>query len=81
MSGNLFEDRNWLLPPNYLNNGCKNAASPKSIKEEPKTGEEEKCGWGPNFPFCKNPEKEDWDGKQEGELQKVPPSQKYRDPK
>ena len=21
MSGNLFEDRNWLLPPNYLNNG------------------------------------------------------------
>ena len=21
MSGNLFEDRNWLLPPNYLDNG------------------------------------------------------------
>ena len=32
MSGNLFEDRNWLLPPNYLNNDSKNAtgiASPK----------------------------------------------------
>ena len=34
MSGNLFKDRNWLLPPNYLNN-------PKSpIKEEPKIGEQ-----------------------------------------
>ena len=26
MSGNLFKDRNWLLPPNYLNNESKNAA-------------------------------------------------------
>ena len=58
MSGNIFEDRNWLLPPNYLNNDCKNTASPKSpIKEEPKTGEQsislnvEKFGWGPNCPF------------------------------
>ena len=41
ITGNLFEDRNWLLPPNYLNNDCKNATSPKSpIKEEPKTGEQ-----------------------------------------
>ena len=24
MSDNLFEDRNWLLPPNYLDNGNKN---------------------------------------------------------
>ena len=24
MSGNLFEDRNWLLPPNYLDNGNEN---------------------------------------------------------
>ena len=23
-SGNLFEDRNWLLPPNYLDNGNEN---------------------------------------------------------
>ena len=30
MSGNLFEDRNWLLPLNYLNNNCKNVTSPKS---------------------------------------------------
>ena len=25
MSGNLFKDRNWLVPPNYLNNDNKNA--------------------------------------------------------
>ena len=65
MSGNLFEDRNWLLPPNYLNNDNKNAtgiARPKpTIKEESKIGEQsimspkvEKCGWGPDCPFCKN---------------------------
>ena len=33
MSGNLFKDRNWLLPLNYLNNDSKNATgitSPKS---------------------------------------------------
>ena len=44
MSGNLFKDRNWLLPPNYLNSDNKNAmgiASPKPpIKEEPKIGEQ-----------------------------------------
>ena len=69
-----------MLPPNYLNNDCKNAASPKSpIKEEHKTGEQstslnaQKCGWGPNCPFCKNQEKEDWDGKHQSQLQKVPP--------
>ena len=74
MSGNLFEDRNWLLPPNYLNNNCKNATSPKSpMREEPKTGEQEKCGWGPNCPFCKGQEKKDWDGKHQSQLQKVPP--------
>ena len=31
MSGNLFEDRNWLLPPNYLDNGNKN-----KIENKPK---------------------------------------------
>ena len=81
MSGNLFEDRNWLLPPNYLNNNCNNETSPKSpIKEEPKTGEKsislntENCGWGPNCPFCKNQEKEDWDGKHQSQLQQKVPS-------
>ena len=76
MSGNLFEDRNWLLPKNYLatENKSENVTSisgPKpSLKEEPKTGEQtiispetEKCGWGPDCPFYKNQDKEDWDGK------------------
>ena len=73
MSVNLSEARkDWLQPPNYLNNGNKDTtgvASPKSpMKEEPKTEEQsiispraKKCVWGPNFPFCKNQE-EDWDG-------------------
>ena len=92
MSGNLFEDRNWLLPPNYLNNNSKNAtgiASPKpSIKEEPKIGEQsiispkaEKCGWVPNCPFCKNQDKEDWDGKHQSQLQqKTSPQPKMQRP-
>ena len=67
MSGNLFEDRNWLLPPNYLDSGNENktenepkittsVTSPKPPvkEEEPKTNEQstEKCGWGPGCPFC-----------------------------
>ena len=77
ISGNLFEERkDWLLPPNYLDNNnsrdTTGVTSPKlPIKEEPKTEEQsftgpktEKCGWGPNCLFCKNQEKEeeDWDG-------------------
>ena len=81
MSGNLFEDRNWLLTPNYLNNDSKKATvitSPKPpIKDEPKVGEQtiispktEKCGWGPNCPFCKNQDKEeDWYGNHQNQLQ------------
>ena len=92
MSGNLFEDRNWLLPPNYLNNDSKNATgitSPKPpIKEECKMGEQsiislkaEKCGWGPNCPFCKNQDKEDKDGKHKSQLQqKTPPQLKIQRP-
>ena len=64
MSGNLFEDRNWLLPKNYLatENKSENVtsiSSPKpSLKEEPKIGEQsiispktEKYRWGPDCPF------------------------------
>ena len=73
ISGNLFEERkDWVLPPNYLDNnarGTTSVTSPKPpIKEEPKTEKQsstspkaEKCGWGLNCPFCKNQE-EDWDG-------------------
>ena len=38
----------------------------------------EKCGWGPNFPFCKNQE-EDWDGDHQKQLQVQPqPQQKIQ---
>ena len=51
ISGNLFEDRNWLLPPNYLDNGKENktenelqtttnvtSPKPQIKEEESKTG-------------------------------------------
>ena len=82
ISGNLFEERkDWLLPPNYLNNDNKDmtgVTSPKTpIKEEPKIEEQsftsprtDKCGWGPNCPFCKNQKKgEDWDDNHQKQLQ------------
>ena len=69
ISENLFKKiKDWLLPPNYLNNGNKDTAgvtSPKPpIQEEAKTGEQpnispraEKCGWGANFPSVKTRKK------------------------
>ena len=51
MSGNLFQDRNWLLPKGYLAaEGEKEEMEKPYPKEEDKTGEqdpkEEKCGLG-----------------------------------
>ena len=82
MSGNLFEDKNWLLPKNYLatenkNENATSITSPKpSLKEELKINEQsiispktKKCGWGPDCPFCKHQDKEDWDGKHQNQLQ------------
>ena len=91
MSGNLFEDRNWLLPPNYLSNENKTESDPKNAasitgprpllkEEEPKTNDEEKCGWGPDCPFSKNLEKEDWDGEHQAWLQKAAPKPKVSKP-
>ena len=68
MSGNLFEDTNWLLLPNYLSNKNKTVSDPKNAasitsprpplkEEEPKTNDQEKCGWGTRFPFLQVPEK------------------------
>ena len=86
VSGNLFEERNWLLPQNYLPSESKDEnttgiTSPRSpIKEEePKTNEQslEKWRWGPDCPFCKNQEK----GKEEDRNQqqlKSSPSQNYK---
>ena len=91
ISGNLFEERKaWLLPPNYLDNNAKGTASVTSpippIKEEPKTEEQpstspkaEKCGWGPDCPFCKNQEEEDWNGNWQKQLQQqLLPQQKIQ---
>ena len=69
VSGNLSEDRNWLLPPNYLDNENKyehknvtgiTSPRPPIKEEEPKVNEQsaEKCGLEPDCPFCKNQEKE-----------------------
>ena len=58
MSGNLFEERNWLLPKDYLVTENKKEdttidTAKHPLKAEFKTEEqatsqkEEKCGWGP----------------------------------
>ena len=39
MSGNLFEDRNWLLPKGYLGIEDKKEDTTTPLKEEPKTKE------------------------------------------
>ena len=65
MLGNLFEERNWLLPKDYLaTEREKEEVAKPHLKEEGKMGEqnsnqkEEKCGWGPNCPFCKAQKKD-----------------------
>ena len=72
MLGNLFKDRNWLLPKDYLVTEKKediNVEAP--LKEEPKAEEQatslktEKCGWGPDCPFCKLQKKEEEESNQQ----------------
>ena len=67
MSGNLFEERNWVLLKDYLAIEDKKEdttlAKPPPV-EESKMGEqtsnqkEGKCGWRPNCPFCKAQKKD-----------------------
>ena len=90
--GNLFEERkDLLLPLNYLSNNVTGTASVTNskppIKEEPKIEEQpsagpktEKCGCGPNCPFCKNQEQEeDWNGDCQRQLQQqLQPQQKVQ---
>ena len=67
MLGNLFVERNWTIPKDYLaiedKKGDATIAKPPPI-EESKMGEqissqkEEKCGWGPDCPFCKAQKKD-----------------------
>ena len=75
ISGNLFEERNWLPPKDCLVTENKKEDStihtPKPpLKEESKMGEqassqkEEKYDWGPNCPFCKAQKKDGEDQEQ-----------------
>ena len=85
MSGNLFEDRNWLLPPNYLDNGNENktenepkiatsVTSPRpTIKEEINDQTTEKCGWGPDCPFCKTQGKKEEENKAQQQMMSPKP--------
>ena len=78
--GNLFEERNWVLPKDYLamedKKGDATVAKPP-LKEESEMGEqtssqkEGKCGWGPNCPFCKAQKKD-------GEVQQQKPLPKLQ---
>ena len=82
MSGNLFEERNWLLPKDYLVTENKkeettiDTANPPP-KYKPKAEEqatiqkEEKCGWGPDCPFYKSQKKEGEDQQQQKPLPKL----------
>ena len=65
MSGNLFDDRKWLLPKGYLAiQNRKDDIDMPSPKEEPKiekqadNPKEDKCLWGPDCPFCKAQDKQ-----------------------
>ena len=94
MSGNLFEDRNWLLPPNYLDNGNENKTKnepkiatsvtrpkpPIKEGEEPTTNDQptEKCSWGPGCPFCKSQEEKEEQNK--AQQQKMPSNPKLQKP-
>ena len=90
MSGNLFEDRNWLLPKDYLvtenkNESMTGVTSPRPpLKEEPNMEEQvispkvKKCRWGPDCPFCKSQKKEEEDKQQQKLSPNVPKPQAKR---
>ena len=73
MLGNLFEERNWVLPKDYLAIEDKKedgTIAKPPLEDESKMGEqtssqkEEKCGWGLNCPFCKAQKKDGEDQQQ-----------------
>ena len=91
MLGNLFEDRNWLLPKNYLvtenkNESVTGVTSPMPpLKEEPKMEEQvispkaEESGWGPDCPFYKS-QKKDEENKQQQKASPNVPKPQDKDP-
>ena len=62
MSGNLFQDRNWLFLKDYLATEKKEEMAKPYLEEGDKTEEqdpkEEKCGLGPGCPLCQAQEKD-----------------------
>ena len=81
MLGNLFDNRNWLIPQNYLPSKDKEEnvtgiTRPKPpIKEnKPKINKQssEKCGWGPDCPFCKSQKEGREEEKTQQELKASP---------
>ena len=90
MLGNLFVERNWLIPKDYLAIDDKKedtaVAKPPPV-EQSKMGEqtssqkEEKCGWGPDCLFCKAQKKEaDLPHQQEDQQQKPLPKPQAKRP-
>ena len=89
MSGNLFHDRNWLIPQNYLpskdeDETATGITSPRPpIKEnELKINEQssEKCRWGPDCPFCRCQEKGKEEDKAQQQELKASPQPKLQKP-
>ena len=90
MLGTLSVERNWIIPKDYLAIEDKKEdatiAKPPPV-EESKMGEqissqkEEKCGWGPDCPFCKVQDKEaDLPNQQEDQQQKLLPKLQAKRP-
>ena len=82
MSGNLFEDRNWLLPPNYLNNDHKNETSPnpplrKSLRQTNKGNLDE----DQIVPSSKTRRRKIGMASTKANFRRFSPHQKYKDPK
>ena len=63
MSGDLFKERDWLVPKGYVATQNKEEnIDINSLKEEPKVidnSKKDKCRWGPNCPFCKAQERKE----------------------
>ena len=86
VSGNDFEERNWLLSQNYLFSENKNESMtsdtnprPPIKEEEPKTNEQSLEKMGTRLPLCKSQEK----GKEEDKTQqqlKASPQSKLQKP-
>ena len=54
------------------------ALDPLSKEEGPKINDQEKCGWGPDCPFCKSQKKEEDSKQQQKASPKVPKPQAKR---